>query len=61
MPRTKRAPRRIKPSRSGAAVVVPKNNEAGHDLELLKLGRQLDLLVQRYEVARHEISAVRWS
>jgi hypothetical protein len=47
---------RIKSSRKSKG--APKSNEAGRDLELLRLGRQLDLLVQRFETARQRFIPV---
>ena len=49
-------PQRIKSSRKSKG--ASKSNEAGRDLDLLKLGRQLDLLVQRYETARQRFIPV---
>jgi hypothetical protein len=59
MAKTKRvrsAQQRIKSSRKRKGASASK--ESGHDLELLKLGRQLDLLVQRYETARQRFIPV---
>ena len=49
-------PQRFKSSRKSKGASA--SNEAGHDLELLKLGRKLDLLAQRYEAARQRFIPV---
>jgi hypothetical protein len=49
-------PQRFKSSRKSKGPSA--SNEAGHDLELLKLGRQLDLLAQRWEAARQRFIPV---
>jgi hypothetical protein len=48
-------PRTKSPRKSKCA---SKSNETGQDLELLKLGRQLDLLVQRHACARQRFIPV---